>query len=192
MIERQEGCDFVDMRWPHVFVFSSPRGPFLPAPHTEYDRHEGQFDEPVTRVDGGELPWHAVPHHGAHKDRFGNSSSPMWSHALSYNLGPLTGGARCSLEFGCGSGLFSIATLARGSRVRSPAFRVGSICIGQVSEFDSGRRLKLGVGRRLLGNHAVFRNETVMVSRFAKGRNPRLFPEWESSHTGPCTPKRYA
>jgi hypothetical protein len=29
------------------------------------------------------------------------------SHALSYNLGSLTGGARCSLEFGCGSGLFS-------------------------------------------------------------------------------------
>ncbi len=68
MIEPQEGCDFVDMRWPHVLVFSSPRGPFLPAPHTQYERHEGQFDEPVTRVDGGELPWHVIPHHGAHKD----------------------------------------------------------------------------------------------------------------------------
>jgi hypothetical protein len=68
MIEPQEGCDFVHARWPHIFVFSSPRGPFLPAPRTEYDGHEGQFHEPVTRVDGGELPWHVVPHHSAHED----------------------------------------------------------------------------------------------------------------------------
>jgi hypothetical protein len=68
MIEPQEGCNFVDMRWPHILVFSSPRGPFLPAPHTQYDPHEGQFDQPVTRVDGGELPWHVVPHHGANED----------------------------------------------------------------------------------------------------------------------------
>jgi hypothetical protein len=42
--------------------------PPLPAPRIEYDRPAGQFDESVTRVDGGGLPWHVVPHLGVHKD----------------------------------------------------------------------------------------------------------------------------
>jgi hypothetical protein len=46
-----------------------PDDKFYPAPHSEYNGHEEYLHEPVTGMDGVELPWHILINDGAHKKR---------------------------------------------------------------------------------------------------------------------------